>query len=81
MNRHQKELRLAELKVSRDILDKQIEAIQRELTTEGLQIWTDQQNVYIPVENGHSRACGIQNHEHGPDCHPNCPTCHGLSTY
>ena len=25
----------------------------------------------------HSRACGIRNHEHGPDCHPNCPTCHG----
>lgn len=25
----------------------------------------------------HSRACGIRNHEHGPECHTNCPTCHG----
>lgn len=39
MNRHQKELRLAELKVSRDILNQQIDAIQRELATEGLEIW------------------------------------------
>jgi len=25
----------------------------------------------------HSRACGIKKHEHGPECHSNCPTCHG----
>lgn len=25
----------------------------------------------------HSRACGISQHEHGPSCHTNCPTCHG----
>lgn len=25
----------------------------------------------------HSRACGIHNHDHGPACHQNCPTCHG----
>jgi len=26
----------------------------------------------------HSRACGFRKHDHGRDCHPNCPTCHGL---
>lgn len=25
----------------------------------------------------HSRACGIKRHEHGRDCHANCPTCGG----
>lgn len=25
----------------------------------------------------HSRACGIRKHDHGPDCHENCPTCGG----
>jgi hypothetical protein len=25
----------------------------------------------------HSRACGVRRHDHGPDCHPNCPTCGG----
>lgn len=25
----------------------------------------------------HSRACGFRRHDHGPDCHPNCPTCGG----
>jgi hypothetical protein len=25
----------------------------------------------------HSRACGIVSHEHGADCHSNCPTCGG----
>lgn len=25
----------------------------------------------------HSRACGVRRHEHGPDCHRNCPTCGG----
>jgi hypothetical protein len=25
----------------------------------------------------HSRACGIRPHDHGPECHGNCPTCHG----
>lgn len=25
----------------------------------------------------HSRACGWGKHEHGVDCHSNCPTCHG----
>lgn len=23
----------------------------------------------------HSRACGVKPHEHGLECHPNCPTC------
>ena len=26
----------------------------------------------------HSRACGFRKHDHGRDCHQNCPTCHGL---
>jgi hypothetical protein len=25
----------------------------------------------------HSRACGFRLHEHGPECHTNCPTCGG----
>jgi hypothetical protein len=25
----------------------------------------------------HSRACGIHRHDHGADCHANCPTRHG----
>lgn len=25
----------------------------------------------------HSRACGITKHDHGTDCHTNCPTCGG----
>jgi hypothetical protein len=25
----------------------------------------------------HGRACGWKAHEHGTDCHANCPTCHG----
>ena len=25
----------------------------------------------------HSRACGARKHEHGPECHQNCPTCAG----
>lgn len=28
----------------------------------------------------HSRACGPRRHEHGPDCHTNCPTCGGKTT-
>lgn len=28
----------------------------------------------------HSRACGVSKHEHGADCHPNCPTCKGRPT-
>src|SRR5688500_14385297 len=24
----------------------------------------------------HSRACGVIPHQHGPMCHPNCPTCY-----
>ena len=27
----------------------------------------------------HSRACGIRKHDHGTDCHANCPTCHGTT--
>lgn len=57
MNRHQKELRLAELTVSRDILNQQIEAIRRELASDGLQIWKDQQNNYIP-----SAECPVCHH-------------------
>jgi len=30
-----------------------------------------------PAAMPHSRACGIRKHDHGPDCHPNCPTCSG----
>lgn len=26
----------------------------------------------------HSRACGIRQHDHGPDCSQNCPTCGGI---
>jgi hypothetical protein len=29
------------------------------------------------IDGPHSRACGWRQHEHGADCHPNCPTCHG----
>ena len=29
------------------------------------------------VEGPHSRACGARKHEHGPECHQNCPTCAG----
>lgn len=25
----------------------------------------------------HSRACGIRRHDHGSECHSNCPTCGG----
>ena|SRR6478735_9709535 len=25
----------------------------------------------------HSRACGWRKHDHGTDCHTNCPTCGG----
>lgn len=25
----------------------------------------------------HSRACGIKRHDHGTECHSNCPTCRG----
>jgi hypothetical protein len=28
----------------------------------------------------HSRACGVRAHDHGTDCHENCPTCHGKFT-
>jgi hypothetical protein len=28
-------------------------------------------------EGPHSRACGIRRHNHGSDCHANCPTCGG----
>lgn len=27
----------------------------------------------------HSRACGTRPHDHGIECHTNCPTCHGVS--
>jgi len=27
----------------------------------------------------HSRACGIRKHDHGPDCHSNCPSCGGVA--
>lgn len=27
------------------------------------------------AEGPHSRACGVQPHQHGTACHPNCPTC------
>jgi hypothetical protein len=29
-------------------------------------------------ERAHSRACGILPHGHGPQCHADCPTCHGV---
>lgn len=31
----------------------------------------------ITDDRPHSRACGIHKHDHGPGCHPNCPTCGG----
>ena len=31
----------------------------------------------LPLDSPHSRACGFSRHDHGPDCHPNCPTCSG----
>ena len=31
-----------------------------------------------PDPSPHSRACGWRAHPHGPECSPNCPTCHGL---
>lgn len=34
---------------------------------------TDTESIEAP----HSRACGYVKHDHGPDCHTNCPTCHG----
>jgi len=37
----------------------------------------DKRVTTAPDDRPHSRACGIRNHEHGPDCHSNCPTCHG----
>lgn len=30
-------------------------------------------------ERPHSRACGIRKNPHGPECHTNCPTCHGTT--
>lgn len=35
----------------------------------------------IADERPHSRACGIIRHQHGPACHPNCPTCHGIDDH
>lgn len=29
-------------------------------------------------ESPHSKACGHAQHDHGVDCSPNCPTCHGV---
>lgn len=31
----------------------------------------------ISDQRPHSRACGMHAHDHGPDCHTNCPTCQG----
>jgi hypothetical protein len=31
------------------------------------------------VQQPHSRACGFEEHSHGPACHHNCPTCAGGS--
>jgi len=31
----------------------------------------------VTREGPHSRACGIRRHDHGVDCHSNCPTCGG----
>lgn len=31
----------------------------------------------MTINEPHSRACGIRQHEHGRDCHENCPTCGG----
>lgn len=35
------------------------------------------QGLSTPDRRPHSRACGIQPHEHGPACSTNCPTCGG----
>lgn len=37
----------------------------------------DHKHVPHKDERPHSRACGIRQHEHGPDCSDNCPTCQG----
>jgi hypothetical protein len=29
----------------------------------------------------HSRSCGIQRHDHGEDCRPDCPTCYGQNNW
>ena len=29
----------------------------------------------------HSRSCGIQPHEHGDACRPDCPTCYGQNNW
>ena len=30
-----------------------------------------------PIYRPHSRACGPRKHDHGTDCHRNCPSCGG----
>ena len=45
----------------------------RELRTEPIY----SQATAVTNSKPHSRACGITKHEHGADCHTNCPTCHG----
>lgn len=40
-------------------------------------IITDDGYMVVPDRRPHSRACGIRKHDHGPDCHRNCPTCGG----
>lgn len=50
------------------------EAVRRLLT----KVAEDARKETAPSYSGpHSRACGISRHLHGPDCHPNCPTCGG----
>ncbi len=29
----------------------------------------------IPTDGPHSEVCAVIPHQHGPTCHPNCPTC------
>lgn len=41
------------------------------------QVTIEQAIAHADHDQPHTRACGARNHEHGPDCHSTCPTCHG----
>lgn len=40
-------------------------------------IWEQERQEAGLNEGPHSRACGVRKHDHGPECHSNCPTCGG----
>lgn len=54
------------------------EAARRYGTPNPPSVYVDEWRTQQPFDQRpHSRACGVRRHEHGPDCHPNCPTCGG----